>query len=602
LFYTNFSIPQTGYQTESRTSPSGLDSKNLLGTKKATAKSLTLQDFSRSTAQMAEIIIYPAKEILTLDPDYPKADAVAVVKNRILAVGNRDELTVTLTKQPYLVDETFADYVIVPGFIAQHDHPWITALTMMSEIIAIEDWVLPSGTISAAKNQDEYLKRLAQADAKLKSPTELLLTWGYHPEFHGKLTRSILDKISTTRPILVWQRSCHEFIVNSKALETYGIDAAFVANMTESEREQSSLEDGHFWEQGVFAVAPALLAAIAGQDRLRRGLEFLVSYYHANGVTLACEPGGLYSKRLQDEENAVLSNPANPFRFYFIPDGKSLFAEFPENTLAETEKMLTWGLGMTAIMPKQVKLFADGAVYSLAMQVSEPYLDGHRGEWIMNPDVFAKAFAVYWDAGYQIHVHVTGDLGVDMVLENIDLNMRRRPRYDHRTVLVHFAVSRNDQIERIKRLGAIVSGNPYYITALADKYSEVGLGPERADQMVRMGDVERAGISYSYHADMPMAPCQPLFLMHCGVNRTTMSGRVAGKLQCVSRQGALRAITLDAAYSLGLEKEVGSIVPGKLANFTILNENPVTCEASKIKDIKIWGTVHEGRKLPLTRK
>jgi hypothetical protein len=179
--------------------------------------------------------------------------------------------------------------------------------------------------------------------------------------------------------------------------------------------------------------------------------------------------------------------------------------------------------------------------------------------------------------------------------------MRRHPRHDHRTVIVHFAVSQKDQVERIKRLGAIVSGNPYYTTALADNYSKSGLGPERADQMVRMGDVERAGVSYSYHSDMPMAPGQPLFLMHCGVNRITQSGRVAGENQRVSREGALRAVTLDAAYALQMEKEVGSIVPGKLANFTILADNPVTCDASKIKDIAVWGTVHEGRVQPVKK-
>ncbi len=563
---------------------------------------VTLQDVSRSAEQFPNIILYAAKEIITLDPDCPVANAVAVVGDRILAVGKLDELKVAIGKQPYTIDETFAQYVIVPGFIAQHDHPWLTALTMMSEIIAIEDWVLPSGTIPAAKNQEEYLKRLAQAEARLEDPTELLLTWGYHPAFHGKLTRLDLDKISRLRPIIVWQRSCHEVIVNSKALETYGIDESFMDKMNESAKAQSNFEEGHFWEQGVFAVVPKLLPAFAGADRLRRGLEFLVSYYHANGVTLGCEPGGLYSKRLQEEENAILSNPANPFRFYFIPDGKSIFASFPETTIAETEKTLTWGQGMTAILPNRVKLFADGAIYALSMQVSEPYLDGHKGEWIMDPDVFAKAFSVYWDAGYQIHIHVNGDSGLDVILDNIEFNMRRRPRYDHRTVLVHFAVSRKEQVERIKRLGAIVSGNSYYVTALADKYGEIGLGAERADQMVRMGDVERAGISYSYHADMPMAPCQPLLLMHCGVNRTTMSGRVAAKDQCVSREGALRAVTLNAAYSLRLETEVGSIEAGKLANFTILKNNPVTCEAAKIKDIPIWGTMHEGHKLPLKQQ
>jgi len=196
---------------------------------------------------------------------------------------------------------------------------------------------------------------------------------------------------------------------------------------------------------------------------------------------------------------------------------------------------------------------------------------------------------------------VNGDAGLDLVLDNLERNLRRNPRYGHRTVIVHFAVSTTEQVARIKRLGAIVSGNSYYPVALSDNYRKNGLDPERADPMVRMGDVEKMGISYSFHSDMPMAPGQPLLLMWCGVNRITNGGRVTAPDQRVSRLGALKAVTLDAAYSLQMEKEVGSIVPGKLANFTILGDNPVTCDPEKIKDIPVWGTVHEGRVLPVKR-
>jgi hypothetical protein len=98
---------------------------------------------------------------------------------------------------------------------------------------------------------------------------------------------------------------------------------------------------------------------------------------------------------------------------------------------------------------------------------------------------------------------------------------------------------------------------------------------------------------------MPMAPGQPLYLMWTGVNRITPEGNVRAPEQRVSRLGALKAVTLDAAYSLRLEKDVGSIVPGKLANFTILADNPVTVDPMKIKDIQVWGTVQEGRVLPV---
>lgn len=564
------------------------------------AQGISLQDIVKTTKPLPKVTIYTAKEIVTLNPNKPNASAVAVSNGRILAVGSLEELKLAAGDQLYEVNNEFKDHVIVPGLIAQHDHPLLTALTMKSEIIAIEDWVLPSGTIKAAKNQQEYFERLKEVNNRMKNPDEVLFTWGYHSAFHGSLTRADLDKISSKRPIIVWHRSCHEFILNTAALKLVAIDDAFLNAMPKAAQEQSNLAEGHFWEQGMFGIISKVLPLIATPERLKSGFEFTRDYYHANGVTLACEPGGLYSKELQAAENAVFSNLENPFRFYFIPDGKSIFAAFPDNTTAETEKTLDWCYGMTTMLPKQIKLFADGAIYSLLMQLNEPYLEkDHHGEWLMNPDVFARAFKVYWDAGYQIHVHANGDAGIDMVLNNIEANMRRNPRFDHRTVVVHFAVSTKEQTERIKKLGAIVSGNPYYVSALSDMYSKVGLGPERADQMVRIGDLENKNISYSFHSDMPMAPGQPLFLMHCAVNRITMSGRVAGENQRASRLGSLKAVTIEAAYSLGLENELGSIEPGKFANFTILNDNPITCSQSAIKDIKVWGTVHEGRVLPV---
>jgi len=561
-----------------------------------------LQDVARPLDILPEAVIYTAKEIVTLDPAKPNVQAVAVVGDRILATGTLDELKQAIGDQPYTVDTTFADQVIVPGFIAQHDHPLLAALTMTAAIIAIEDWVLPQGASKAAKGRAEYLQRLAEVNDSMEDPDETLLTWGYHHYFHGELKKADLDQISATRPIIVWHRSAHEFFLNTAAETKYGVTQAWFDQQSDSVKRQSDFPNGHYWEQGAFGVLPLIAPAISTPQRLQAGLEFVEAYFHANGVTLGSEPGGLASKNLQDAQNAVMSDAATPFRWYFIVDGKSITAQFEdEDVIAESDKFLGWGQGMTAYMPKQVKLFADGAIFSQLMQTRVPYTDGHTGEWMMDPDFFARTMRVYWEAGWQLHIHVNGDAGLDMVLDQLELNMRRHPRYDHRTVIIHFAVSNADQVARIKRLGAIVSGNPYYPVALADNYRQNGLTPEVADSLVRMGDVERAGISYSFHSDMPMAPGQPLLLMWAGVNRITNDGQLRAPEQRVSRLGALKAVTLDAAYSLQLEKDVGSIVPGKLANFTILGDNPVTIDPMRIKDIAVWGTVHEGRVLPVKK-
>jgi predicted amidohydrolase YtcJ len=560
----------------------------------------TLQDIGSNLQSAPVVTVFSAKEIITMDPKKPKADAVAVVNDKVLAVGTYAEVLDVVGQQPMQVNRIFANHVIIPGFVAQHDHPILAALTLASEILSIEDWELSSGTVKAVKDKQDFMTRLTAAEKRMKDPEDALVTWGYHPSFYGVLTRADLDKISTTRPVIAWLRSCHELVLNTAAMKKCGIIEAFVNGLAESPKKQSNLAEGHFWEQGFFAVGGKVAPLIATPERIRKGLYIVRDYLHVKGITFGNEPGGVLVKPLQDAVNAVMSSDEMPFRWSFMADGKTLCDKYKDDNqvLTEAANLHSWYQGRTSLAEKQVKLFADGAIYSQLMQVREPYLDNHQGEWMTDLDVFRRAFRIFWDAGYQIHIHVNGDAGLDRVLNTLEENLRRNPRYDHRTVIVHFAVSAKDQVDRLARLGCLVSGNPYYTRALADNYSKNGLGPDRADNLVRMGDVEKAGVSYSYHSDMPMAPADPLFLMWCGVNRITTSGRVAAPNQKVSREGALKAVTIDAAYSLQVEDKMGSITPGKLANFTILGENPLAVDGLKIKDIPVWGTVVEGRVQP----
>ncbi|MCT8159309.1 amidohydrolase [Pseudoruegeria sp. SHC-113] len=576
-----------------------LGATSLSGVARAFAQEGSLSDIGTSLQPADRATVYTAREIVTLDPDRPTAQAVAVIGGRILGAGSLDEVTAALGTQPFDIDTTFEDLVILPGFIAQHDHPVLAGLTMSSEILAIEDWALPTGTVRAVTDKDDFLTRLTQAHDAMDDPDEPLLTWGYHAAFYGPLTRADLDTVSTTRPIFAWARSCHEFILNTAAMEAGGVTEALMQSWSDSAQSQSSFEDGHFWEQGLFAVLPSIASLVIRPEKFVAGLHTMRDYMHAKGITHGNEPGGILAKPVQDIVNSVMSSSDMPFRWDFIADGKSLVAKSEDDAevIAETEALHDWYDGFTALAEGSIKLFADGAIYSLAMQVREPYLDGHEGDWMMDADLFERAFRLYWEAGYQIHIHVNGDAGLDRVLENLEANQRRTPRFDHRTVIVHFGVSAEDQVAWIRALGAIVSANPYYVRALADQYSKVGLGPERADSMVRLGDVGRAGVSFSLHSDMPMAPCDPLFLMWCAVNRVTSSGRIAGPEQRVTAEMALKSVTLDAAFSHRLDHALGSIETGKRANFTVVSENPLTVEPMAIKDIEVWGTVLEGRLL-----
>lgn len=581
----------------------------LLGAALPAQQATSLGDIAGSLAGKAgTTVVYPARRILTMDAAGPSAEAVAVRDGRIVAVGTLAQVT-TAAGAGATVDRTFADKIVVAGFVEQHVHPVLAALTMNSAVISIEDWDAIDGFSAAVRDEATYRTRLAAAVAAHRTAhpggTTPFVTWGYHHYFHGKgVTRAWLDSLATDFPVVVWHRSAHEVFLNTRAIERAGIDSAVLAALPASARSMIELPKGWFYEQGAMSLMGRMAPLLATPERFRRGLEFSVAYYHRNGITTACEPGAFLSKPLQEAINAVLSSDTIPFNHCFIADGKSFYPANPTNMkalVADTRRVEDWGRGRTFYLPKQVKLFTDGAIYSQLMQMKDGYTDGHHGAWVIDPPVFRKMFDAYWDAGWQLHIHNNGDAGMDVLLDALAAAQRRRPRTNHRTVIVHFGFATAAQVARAARLGAIVSANPYYVTALAGKYAQLGVGPARSRRMVPMGDVVRHGMSFSFHSDMPMAPAKPLQLVWSAITRETAEGPVAGPEHRVTVEQALRAITIEAAYSIGLERDIGSVTVGKKANLTILEQDPTAVAPAAVKAIPVWGTMLEGRLQPAPR-
>lgn len=573
----------------------------------AHAETSSLQDL----AQVAEVqngaaTIYLAKEFITMDEKNPRAEAVAVRDGKFIAVGSLEEVKKAAGADAQLVD-SYSNKTIIAGLIEQHVHPVLAALTMNTNVISIEDWDAIDGFSPAVRDPKGYKERLSTAVAEhgKSTPSEPFTSWGYHHYMHGKdINRTTLDALSTNFPIIIWHRSCHEFFMNSAALKLAGIDDAFIKKQSQSAQSQSSMEKGHFYEQGAMVILEKIAPIMASPEKFKQGLEYTEKYYHRNGVTICCEPGGFFSKKMQEAINEVYSDEDTPFIHYFIGDGKSFVARNPKDPAAmikDSEQVLDWGEGKTRYLPKQIKLLLDGAIFSQLMQMKDGYTDGHHGAWIMDPPIYKYAFQSYWDAGYQIHVHNNGDAGMDVYLENLEQAMKRKPRKNHRSVIVHFGFAQPEQIKRLGELGSIVSANPYYVTALAGKYKTMGVGPERSKNMVPLADVLKHNISLSFHSDMPMAPAKPMQLVWAGVNRMTFEGSVEGPEHRTPLDVALKAITIDAAYSLQLEDEIGSIEVGKNANLTILEQSPYDIDPMKLKDIEVTATVLEGRLFPIEK-
>ena len=557
-----------------------------------------------TSAPTGGVTIFTAKEIVTMSPVVKSATAVAVRDGIIIDVGKKKDLLKRFRNAKRVtVDNTFSGKVLTPGLIDPHLHFWLFALVSNAQFITPAEWQLPWGDVKGVIGQQAYMERLKELEAGMDDPDEILFTWGYHEAFHGKINRAILDELSTNRPIIVWQRSVHEFFFNTKALEMLEQKEADWQGKGESS-EMANWKEGHVWEKGLYLVMEKLLPVVGSPEKFKLGLERARQYVHAGGLTAASDPGVQLPESMIRQMISVLEGGPMPFDYYLIPAGNTLYdingKDGNKAVAAARDQVQRLNGQRVKWLPNQIKLFTDGAVFSQLMQMKDGYLDGHEGEWIQSPDDFADSAWAFWKEGYQLVVHQNGDLGLEVCLNTLENLLKRKPRNDHRFGIHHFAYSQVSQVKRAAKMGANISSNPFYIHVLGEQYSKVGVGPERSEVMARGRTVLDEGIRLSFHSDAPMAPARPMMLAWSAVNRIGLSGKnVLGPQEKVTTGEALRALTIDAAYAIRKEKEMGSIDVGKKANFTVFEENPIKADPMKLKELVIWGTVFEGEQFPI---
>ena len=542
----------------------------------------------------AETVVYTAKLIRTMEPALPEATAVAVEDGKVLAVGSLDSLSPLIASRGARIDRQFEDKVMTPGFIDPHVHPTLPAVLTQFPFLAPDDWYLPTGDFPGATTPEGYRSALQNLVAQHDDASVPFVAFGYHPLWHGEVWRDDLNDWFGDTPVMLWHRSFHELIGNDAAWELLGVtkeDADAIPH-------GASWERGHFYELGLRAVFPRM-GFLFEPARYMKGMQNFLSMMHESGVTTAADMGtGIFGNpvgEIQAIKAAVASDPVGvrvlltPIITDFITRQKSA-----EQALAEVRDWQTMNDDQVTV-GNHFKLMIDGAIFSGLSQMGSPgYLDGHTGVWMVDVptlETFAKTF---WDAGFQIHAHSNGDAATARFIDLLDYLLRESPRADHRMTLEHFAYSTEDQNRKLAALGAAVSANPYYHYILSEMYSGDWLGPDRGPQMVRLGSLESKGVPIGLHSDSPMAPLSPLTLMWTAVARENISGEKTGQGEVMSRYGALKAITIDAAWILGLEDSIGSIRAGKAADFTVLAADPLTVPLEQLRSIEVIGTVYAG--------
>ena len=549
------------------------------------------------SASADQLTVYPARRIITMDPSLPTATAVAVRDDRIVAVGTMETLQPWLEVWDYEIDDTFLDKVLLPGFIDPHLHPGLGAsLLARNEIITPEDWELPSGLVKGVTDRAGYLARMQELVDRDPDSNQPFFTWGYNAFWHGLITRQDLDAISATRPIVVTQRSAHEVVLNTAALEAGNVTEEMVAGVTDG----VDWEGGRFFERGQDVVRGAI-ATLRDNDAPGVGFDLVADLIHRGGVTTIADAGSAPVVGSPDWESLRESfdTDETPFRMLHVGRpgsyeerrGDNLIDKFENDRKSSTKRL---------IFTKGIKFAADGAMFAQYMQMGEPgYIDGHHGEWLTLPEELKPQIEPFWKSGFDINIHVNGDWGVDVTLDALEDLLIEYPRPDHRYILQHFGFSRQDQATRLGQLNGVVSATGYYLWLLGDKYAELGIGPERADQMIRLGSLVRNGVRVTLHSDLPMGPVRPLLAVWSVTTRKTATGTVRGPEEALTLHQALRAVTVDAAWSLRMDHEIGSIAAGKKADFTVLEEDPYAVSPDDVKDIPVWGTVFEGRVFPV---
>lgn len=541
-----------------------------------------------------DVTVFEAAKIVTMEPGFPEAKYVAVADGIILGLGQSvEDLEAWTRGREVTIDRRFASNIFMPGFVEPHIHPMQTIMMLPLPFISPEAWELPGKSYPAARGKAEYEKRLKEELGK--SGEQLFITWGHHRLFHGEMNRSELDRIAPGRPVVIWQRSFHEIIANTKALELLGIgdEASFNTyfDTPQITPGHADFASGIIHETALFGGIEKLRPYLFSPKKMQQGLADMRQMMLENGVTTSADLafGGFGGPEMESRIfKSLYDQPTTPSRILAIPIAP-VVGDDPDKWLKDIQGKFQ---SEKFFFSNRIKLLADGAFFAQYMQMNPPgYSDGHEGKWITEPEEVEKFTRKFWDAGWNIHTHVNGDKGLDVVL---GISEKLAPRNGQKLIMEHLGYSTEAQNRRIADMGIMVSAQPNYIRILGDKYAETGLGPDRAAQMNRLGSLERKSVPLGLHSDFNMAPIDPLYLAWVASNRETLDGNVKAPAEKLSLDKALRAITIEAAQVIGLDAMVGSIATGKKADFTVLDANPYEVGAKSLSDIEVLGVIFEG--------
>lgn len=537
-------------------------------------------------AYAADTIVINAK-VITVDSARPTAQAFAIDNGRFTAVGSNAEILKLKTSSTKVIDAK--GMTVTPGFNDAHLHPQ-AIFDENSQYYRV--W-LGGDKVKTIDDLVAALKR----KAAITPAGKIINGYGYNDVLLGRHpNRHDLDKVSTTQPVSITHGSGHITVVNSFMLEAAGVtketqdppggaldrDPDGTPNGVIRESARNVLSKGRRDDRGSGSNERGAIP----HDQEIEGYLTCFRQYSARGITSVGIAGGSPSSfRLMQE----LRDAGNPVRVGFMFSVGS----FDQLDAAGIKR----GFGDDHLRITSLKNFQGNSLSGRTAWLSQAYSD--------RPDYFGiqpartqekldEDVQKWWDAGWQVATHSNGDREIDMMLTAIERAEAKNPRPDARWRIEHASIMNQALLDRAKKDGVILVFHSYmweYGNILAS------YGPERLSMMHAYRTAIDMGIHVAGHSDSPISAAYPLLRIQDMVTRKSSDGIARGENQRVSVDEAIKVWTLDGAYATFDENNKGSITPGKLADFVILQKDPHEVPLNTIKDIVLEATYLGGQKV-----
>ncbi|MGE0796896.1 MAG: amidohydrolase [Lautropia sp.] len=532
--------------------------------------------------------LYAGGPIITLDPAHPGPDAVAVRGNRIVAVGSLADARAALGADAQTFD--LGGRTLIPGLIDSHCH---LVSSVRSHTLYVDGHVPPNRSIA------DLLARISER-ARRAPEQQWIIVHGSHFGARKFLerrypTRSELDAIAPRHPVLILDGR-HTYRVNSVALAMLGIDGP----------QSPALRPG-------FAVVDRATGELSGELKSvnhlfpdRRHTESEAFEYIRDVVPELWVARGFTSVQafmdpLEFRACQTLAGLRRlPLRITaHIFDSAGRFGALDTAIAAG----LATGLGNEWLRVGGAKLFVDGAFMSYTAASRAPYLDMacpcYRGLLKLEPAVLSDAVRRAHEASLQVCIHAMGDRAQELALDAIEAALLAHPRPDARHRIEHFGCDMGapDLRARARELGVVPNMTTGWLYSYGD-YVEEKLGTARLREFMALRSILDAGLEPCNSSDQTgteWLTLDPFFSIWCAVRRKTFNGQVLTPEQAISVEEALRMFTTNAARASFEEGIKGSVTPGKLADFTILDRNPLTIDPDELRQVAVDETIIDGR-------